>query len=292
MNDERGGDSDRVAPIIPLFGGVDRGASTEPSAETPSDPSHDAQRAVDVVPRRTGDAGLWRSTWDEPVPRSVRSDQSEVGSPSERHPARGAARKSEATRAPRLRALNDPSRSQADGAADDTRPSHEELRATAEEALVRKLRSRSLSVSEARLVLKGLGVDAPTVDEIVDEFSRRGYLDDAVLAEQLVTSGVARKGQGRVALARALAQRGIPRDVIDTALDELPDDDAERALEFARTKARSMARLDPDAALRRLIGQLARRGYNGGIAMTAAKTALREASFGGATSGVRFVDSD
>jgi regulatory protein len=147
-------------------------------------------------------------------------------------------------------------------------------------------------VSEARLVLKGLGVDAPTVDEIVDEFSRRGYLDDAVLAEQLVTSGVARKGQGRVALARALAQRGIPRDVIDTALDELPDDDAERALEFARTKARSMARLDPDAALRRLIGQLARRGYNGGIAMTAAKTALREASFGGATSGVRFVDSD
>lgn len=158
--------------------------------------------------------------------------------------------------------------------------------------MLRKLRTRSLSVSEARLVLKGHGLASDAVDDVIDDFVRRGYLDDAVLAELLVTSGVERKGQGRVALSRALAQRGIPRDVIDAALDELPDDDAERALEFARTKARSMARLDPDAALRRLVGQLSRRGYAGSVAMNAAKTALREASFGGGTSGVRFVDSD
>ena len=127
---------------------------------------------------------------------------------------------------------------------------------------------------------------------MIDDFCRRGYLDDAALAGVLVTSGVERKGQGRVALSRALAQRGIPREVIDGALDELPDDDDERALEFARTKARSMSRLDHDTALRRLVGQLSRRGYNGAVAMKAAKAALREATFGGPTSGVRFVDSD
>ena len=44
-------------------------------------------------------------------------------------------------------------------------------------------------------------------------------------------------------------------------LAELPDDDAERALEFARSKAPGMSRLEPDTALRRLLGQLARRGY-------------------------------
>jgi regulatory protein len=157
---------------------------------------------------------------------------------------------------------------------------------------VRKLRARSLSVSEARQVLRGVGLDSGVVDDVIDDFCRRGYLDDAALAGVLVTSGVERKGQGRVALSRALAQRGIPRDVIDGALDELPDDDDERALEFARVKARSMSRLDHDTALRRLVGQLSRRGYNGAVAMKAAKSALQEASFGGSTSGVRFVDSD
>jgi len=176
--------------------------------------------------------------------------------------------------------------------AEEIRTTAEEIRTTAEESLVRKLRTRSLSVSEARLVLKGHGLATDAIDDVIDDFVRRGYLDDAVLADLLVTSGVERKGQGRVALSRALSQRGIPREVIDAALDELPDDDAERALEFARTKARSMGRLDPDAALRRLVGQLSRRGYGGAVAMNAAKTALREASFGGGPSGVRFVDSD
>ncbi|WP_337003400.1 MULTISPECIES: regulatory protein RecX [unclassified Microbacterium] len=193
------------------------------------------------------------------------------------------------TTAPRLRAIDG---GQRERAAEGETPSLDDLRAAAEESLVKKLRARSLSVSEARKVLRDGGLDGSAIDDVVDDFCRRGYLDDAALAGVLVTSGVERKGQGRVALARALAQRGIPREVIDEALDELPDDDDERALEFARTKARSLGRLDHDTALRRLVGQLARRGYNGAVAMKAAKTALRETTFGGPTSGVRFVDSD
>ncbi|WP_258130916.1 regulatory protein RecX [Microbacterium sp. MYb66] len=157
---------------------------------------------------------------------------------------------------------------------------------------MRKLRARSLSVSEARVVLKGHDLEGGVIEDVIDDFCHRGYLDDVALAGVLVTSGVERKGQGRVALSRALAQRGIPRDIIDGALDDLPDDDDERALEFARGKARSMSRLDHDTALRRLVGQLSRRGYNGAVSMKAAKAALRETTFGGSTSGVRFVDSD
>ncbi|MFJ4252833.1 regulatory protein RecX [Microbacterium sp. NPDC090003] len=157
---------------------------------------------------------------------------------------------------------------------------------------MRKLRTRSLSVSEARQVLRGHGLDAQQVDDVIDDFLRRRYLDDQELAQMLVAAGVDRKGQGRVAISRSLAQRGIPRDVIAAALDELPDDDAERALEFARTKARSLSRLDHETALRRLLGQLARRGYGGSVATNAAKTALNEASFGAKSSGVRFVESD
>lgn len=293
---ERGGpeeESERLAPVTPLFGG----RRAEGAPEAGSTPAHDGARgdeaAEEVVPRRTGETGLWRSTWDgdEHAGPALRAAEA-AGltpreDPSSRHPAHGdrAAREK-----PRLRALR-PHETEP-MPEDDGEPDAEQARATAQEVLVRKLRSKALSVSEARQVLRLQDIDSGQAEAIIDEFCERGYLDDATLAWHLVTSGVERKGQGRVALMRALAQRGIPRDVIDDALSELPDDDAERALEFARSKARSMSGLDSDTALRRLVGQLSRRGYNGSVAMTAAKTALAEESLGSPRSGVRFVDSD
>jgi len=175
----------------------------------------------------------------------------------------------------------------------------DEVRAQAEEALVRKLRAKQLSLSEARTVLRQNDLDRDSIEDVIDEFEHRGYLDDRTLATLLVTSGVERKGQGRVALARALAQRGIARDIIDEALTELPDDDDERALDFARSKASGMTKLEYDTALRRLLGQLARRGYGGSGAMTAARTALDEVGisrtakrFTPSTRAVRFTESD
>ncbi|MGN6220469.1 MAG: regulatory protein RecX [Microbacterium sp.] len=153
-----------------------------------------------------------------------------------------------------------------------------DARDAAEKSLVKKLRARSLSVREARGVLRDHGLDDEGIDELIASFERLGYLDDAKLAEQLVHSGSDRKGQGRKAIAQTLAKRGVPRDVADAALEELPDDDFERALEFARTKATSMRGLDRDVAVRRLAGQLARRGYGGPVAMNATRQALDELS--------------
>lgn len=167
--------------------------------------------------------------------------------------------------------------------ADETDP--ESARDLAEKSLLRKLRTRSLSVVEARAVLIEAGCDLDTAAELLDVFLERGYLDDASLAEQIVHVAVDRKGQGRRVIAQALAKRGIPRDVADSALASLPDDDAERALEYARSKARAMRDLDRDAALRRLSGQLARRGYGGSVAFDAARQALDEL---GSASRVRF----
>ena len=160
-------------------------------------------------------------------------------------------------------------------------------RDTAEKNLLKKLRTRSLSVREARAVVAERDLDDGAVEAVLDGFLRRGYLDDAALAEQLIHAGVDRKGQGRQVIAQTLAKRGIPRDVADAALAALPDDDLDRALEFARTKARSLREVDRDTALRRLTGQLARRGYPGSVAMTAARQALDEQS-GSGRSGVRF----
>ncbi len=302
MVDRDGGsESERLAPVIPLFGAKASAARPSTTAIRTGDPLADSAQSDASTPERhsesvsESDPASWHSTWSgaasdlrRPVPRGESARGRPEGSPGESHPARRGGNSS-----PRLRALEFTGEQEA--AADA--PSVEELRTSAEEVLVRKLRTRSLSISEARLVLRGferegVRLDSAQIDDVLDEFGRRGYLDDGVLAEQLITAGVERKGQGRVALSRALAQRGISRDVIDSALSELPDDDEARALEFARTKATSLARLEHDTALRRLMGQLARRGYNGSVAMSAAKTALAEVTRGRPSSGVRFVESD
>lgn len=165
----------------------------------------------------------------------------------------------------------------------DGSPTEREI---AEKSLLRKLRTRSLSIREARRVIEEHDLDPHDVDTVIAHVADLGYLDDAALAEQLVHVAVDRKGQGRQVIAQTLSKRGIPRDVADAALAALPDDDLDRALEFARTKARSMSRLDHDTAMRRLMGQLARRGYGGSIASNAARQALSEVD--SAPSGVRF----
>lgn len=178
---------------------------------------------------------------------------------------------------------------------DDAAAGTDDARERAEAVLLRKLRSRSLSLSEARIAIRGVdGADETVVEDLVARFVDLGYLDDAAFAEQLAMSAVERRGEGRRAVAETLRKRGIPRDIAEAALAELPDDDAERALDFARSKVRGVEGKDYESSLRRLAGQLARRGYPSSVALTAAKTALSEAgigrtrSFGRPASGVRF----
>ncbi len=175
----------------------------------------------------------------------------------------------------------------------------DEIRQHAEAVLLRKLRSRSLSLSEARGVVRGTeGADDVLADEIVDHFVDLGYLDDTTFAEQLAMSAVEKRGEGRRAVAETLRKRGIPRDVAEAALAALPDDDAERALEFARSKVRAVEGVEYEAALRRLAGQLGRRGYPSSVALTAARSALAEAGIGRSrpvarpASGVRFTPDE
>lgn len=146
----------------------------------------------------------------------------------------------------------------------------------ADDLLVRRLRRSALSEREARAFLAQRGVDAAIAEATVERFASRGWIDDAVLAEQLLYAGTSRKGQGRRAIAQTLSARGITRDVADAALAALPDDDAQRALDYARTKAHGLRSYDLDTAMRRLMGQLARRGYSGSVAANAARTALTE----------------
>lgn len=249
-------DDERLAPVIPLFGGDRSGGSRAPH--------HRGNRTA-----RT----------------RVAAEEEIQHPPGPRHPARRNTRFRAVSPEPGPAITDDVVAGDADAGV-DAPPSIDELH----ELLVRKLRGKQLSSEEARLALRAAGADEAQIFEIVEEFEERRYLDDASLARHLVTAGAERKGQGRLLIARTLRQRGIPTEIIDEALAEDGGDDRQRALDFARTKARSLARHDEETAMRRLLGQLARRGYSGSIATDAARTALREGGSGG--SGVRFVDSE
>ncbi|MET2012273.1 regulatory protein RecX [Microbacterium chocolatum] len=165
----------------------------------------------------------------------------------------------------------------------------DEAAEAAERALVKRLRTRQLSCREARGFLVDQDISDEMVARIVAVCTARGYLDDARLAEQIMHVGLDRKRQGRRAIAQAMTARGIPREVADEAMAVLDEDDeAERALDFARTKARSLHQVEREAALRRLMGQLARRGFSGSVVGSAARTALDELA---SPQKVRFRDS-
>lgn len=321
---------DGLAPVIPLFGagaarrrGLHPGGDDDAAVREGGDRERDDDIAGDAGPARTaartatatvvgsdedGDAGgdadgadpvsdvadadersTWHTTW---LRSPARAD----------HPSAGGG--------PSIRALPQPtdedrhaeSRARfrdATAAAHEDAPDPDEVRDRAEAVLLRKLRTRSLSLSESRTALRGVeGVDDALVAELIDRFVDLGYLDDGALAEQLALSGVERKGQGRRAVVQTMLKRGIPRDVADAAVDALPDDDDDRALEFARGKARAMTGQDYETALRRLAGQLSRRGYPSSVSLNAARAALAEAGIGRArpsarpATGVRFTPDE
>lgn len=257
-----GGEDERLAPVIPLFGGPVP-QRPMPLPEPDDDPVVEAAvKAIAAIFDRQATPGDEGAADD-----SARHDAAPTGTEI------GSARWHQTWAADR-RSLQ----------GDDHSGSSNVDRA--EKALLKKLRTRSLSVTEARAVLREYDLDAPSTEHVLASMEEYGYLDDAALADQLIHAGVDRKGQGRQIIAQTLAKRGIPRDVADVALAALPDDDFERALEFARGKVRSLQSLDRDTALRRLTGQLARRGYGGSIALSAARAALDAGPAG--TSGVRF----
>lgn len=171
---------------------------------------------------------------------------------------------------------------------DDPVAARESVIEQARTDLTRSLGRRGLSVAEARARLRTHGLVDDESVAVIDDFSQRGWLDDAVLAEQLVHSAVTRKDMGTRAVRQLLVKRLIDRQVVDAVIAELPDDDEERAQEFAATKARALTRYDDETATRRLMGMLARRGFGGAVAGKAARAALAEARGQAGGSGVRF----
>ncbi|MGZ4137195.1 MAG: RecX family transcriptional regulator, partial [Actinomycetota bacterium] len=87
-----------------------------------------------------------------------------------------------------------------------------------------------------------------------------------------------RRLEGRRAVAAGLAAKGVDRRLIDQALQGASGDDGDRLARLAQARAGRLGTLPPEAAYRRLVSFLVRRGHEPSAARAAAARALRLAA--------------
>jgi regulatory protein len=141
--------------------------------------------------------------------------------------------------------------------------------------LLRRLAAAPRTRAQLAADLAARDVPGVAAERVLDRFTEVGLIDDAAFAATWVRTRHAGRGLSRSALRRELRDKGVDDETVADALSEIDSDDetaAARALVARRLPAtRGLPR---DARLRRLVGQLARKGYPGGMAMSVVQEAL------------------
>jgi regulatory protein len=142
------------------------------------------------------------------------------------------------------------------------------------------------------LVQRGVPDDA--AETVLDRFVEVGLIDDAAFARAWVSSRQAGRGLARRALSAELRAKGVEPEVAAEAVGEVDDEDERAAARrLVERRMRAMHRLDRVTATRRLMGMLARKGYNGGLAAAVIREALDSAgSDGMSDDGFEDLDED
>ncbi|WP_448855364.1 recombination regulator RecX [Corynebacterium camporealensis] len=142
------------------------------------------------------------------------------------------------------------------------------------------LDQRSRSRHELKERLLRAEFPESVIDEVLDDLARVGLLNDAAFAHEWVRQRHGRRGKSARVLDRELQRKGVGQEERADALEQIDEADEEAmARKLAEKKARSVKsvpadRAERDKALRRIVGVLARRGYNEGMSLRLAKEAL------------------
>ena len=138
----------------------------------------------------------------------------------------------------------------------------EELRALSTRALAREkalqlLSRRPHSCHEVRAKLMEKGEEEAVADDVVEWLVGQGFLDDARFAGMVVRHYAAKNyGAGRI--REELRRRGLPRELWEDALQELPEADGK----LERFIASRLKHPEDRAEVQRVSNALFRRGYD------------------------------
>jgi len=122
---------------------------------------------------------------------------------------------------------------------------------------------RALTRKELKERLHRKKASVNQADVIVNEFYRKGYIDEKAIVEDALRLGKESRLVGRFLLRYELTKRGIKPDKIEEALDkDYPEsDELEIARQFVDRKLHSYKDLPAVKRYRRLAGALNRRGF-------------------------------
>jgi SOS response regulatory protein OraA/RecX len=160
--------------------------------------------------------------------------------------------------------------------------SEAEWESLARSVLLRQLALGPRSRYQLEKKLAERDVPAPVVVALLDRFEEVQLIDDAEFARMMVRTRTAAKSLSRASLRRELADKGIDAELTEDALLQITDEDEHaQAQDVVRRKLRSSADLSDGSVrekeVRRLVGVLARKGYNPGAAFSIVKQVLAEA---------------
>lgn len=101
------------------------------------------------------------------------------------------------------------------------------------------------------------------IDDVLNDLTRLGYVDDARFAKTKASSAAQHKHHGRRRAFVELMKSGVSDTTARLATQDVYEshDSMAAARELAQKKAPSLRRFDPMTARRRLVGMLQRRGY-------------------------------
>ena len=129
---------------------------------------------------------------------------------------------------------------------------------TAKKRALWLLDKRDYSRAELCRKLMEKGYEDAAAEAAVDRLAELGFVDDKRYAP-IVVRHYAAKGYGRQRVQRELARRGIPKDLWDDALAEMPEQD-ETVDRLLHSRLRG-AEASDRAALKKAADALLRRGY-------------------------------
>lgn len=136
------------------------------------------------------------------------------------------------------------------------------------------LARRGHSVTELRQKLVRKEYPTPVIEQVLGDLLERGYLNDTQFAKDWVHSR--NVSRGPALLRQELRRKGIPNDVIASALDGSSENELESASVIARKKLRTMRGQPWEVIYRRLTGYLNRRGFSYDTTRTVTETIKAE----------------
>jgi regulatory protein len=130
---------------------------------------------------------------------------------------------------------------------------------------VRALSAAGRSTRDLTVRLRRFGGTQDEVAAVITELTELGLLNDAEYARTLATRRAA-SGTARGRIGQELRRKGVATSLASKAASEAaaesPLDEYEVALALGHRRMRSLAKLDPAVATRRLFAFLVRRGYS------------------------------